>query len=95
MFHDLFHDMFVYYRRLVIGCTDILKRMSRTLTKVGPTLRKDAVLGRSAQCGKKLGKEWQELGRGPRETSDPGSNSGGHPNGKVLTCFLTGLETNK
>ena len=28
----------------MIGCMDILKRVSRTLTEVGPTLRKDAAL---------------------------------------------------
>ena len=33
---------------MVIGCMNIFKRMSRTLTEVGPTLRKDAVQGRSS-----------------------------------------------
>ena len=36
--------------RLVIGCMNIFKRMSRTLAEAGPTLRMTLFMGEAAQA---------------------------------------------
>ena len=53
-----------------IGCMVIMKRMSRTLTEVGPTLRKDAVYGRAAQTC-----HWVKGVEDPLETREAGNHT--------------------
>ena len=49
-FRNLVQLLYFTWCHLVIGCMNIIKRMSRTLAEAGPTLRVTLFMGEAAQA---------------------------------------------